>query len=243
MIRINLKDQEDRDASVAISSIRHRKDHQMMARDGEEYAEIIFRKYLQTTERCLIEPLSEEFGDDLGQKITEGDPEVDMEQVGRFLGDTNTVYLAKSGEVLYAAPRLEEVRLNPEGEVVNQREPVDHEANTQDENPVSVTKKAFSKVEFARSFVVSRTVQVRHTDGLTYEWLQKWAKALADKGEVQMIAAGPKGNQPLRFQRNGTPHRAFLEGRIDGDRYKLLMHLSNMPLKRDAGPFSNEFKD
>lgn len=243
MIRINLKDQEGRDASVAVASIRHRKDHQMVAPSGDGHVEITFRKYLQTTEPCLIGALTEQHGDDLGRLIAEEDPEVDMEQVGRFIGDTSTVFLASSGEVLYAAPRLEEVRLNPSGEIVNQREPVDHEANTQDENPVAATKKVFSKIEFARSFLISRTIQVRHTDGLTYEWLQKWARDLADRGEVQLIAAGPKENQPLRFQRNGTPHRAFLEGRVDGDRYKLLMHLSNMPLKRDVGPFSNEFKD
>jgi hypothetical protein len=108
---------------------------------------------------------------------------------------------------------------------------------------VAATKKRFTKLEFVQSYLVARTVQIRHTDGLSYDWLHTWAKKLADKGEVQMLAAGPKSNKPLRFQRNGTPHFAFLEGRVDDGKYKLLMHLSNMPLKRDGGPFSNEFKD
>ena len=239
MHRFNLKDEEGKDASVAISSILHKKDYSMRSPEGDT----VFRKYLQSTELCLFDPLSEEHGADLGQKIMEADPEVDIERVGRFVDETNTVFLAESGEVLYSPPLVEEVRINPAGEVVNTREPVDHESNTQDETPVAATKRKFTKLEFAQSYLVARTVQIRHTDGLSYDWLHKWAKKLADKGEVQMLAAGPKGNKPLRFQRNGTPHFAFLEGRVDDGKYKLLMHLSNMPLKRDGGPFSNEFKD
>ena len=36
---------------------------------------------------------------------------------------------------------------------------------------------------------------------------------------------------PLMFQANGTPYRPFLEGRVDGERFQLLMHLSNLELK------------
>jgi hypothetical protein len=239
MHRFNLKDEEGRDASVAISSILHKKDYSMTSPEGDT----VFRKYLQSTERCLFGPLSEEHGDDLGQKLVEADPEVDIEQVGRFVDETNSVFLADSGEILYSAPRVEEVRINPEGVGVNTREPVDHESNTQDATPVAATKKKYTKLEFVQSFLVARTVQIRHTDGLSYDWLHKWAKTLAEKGEIQMLAAGPKSNKPLIFQRNGTPYRAFLEGRFDDGKYKLLMHLSNMPLKREAGPFSTEFKD
>ena len=239
MYRFNLKDEEGRDASVAISSILHKKDYSKRSPEGET----VFRKYLQSTERCLFDSLSKDYGGDLGQKLVEADPEVDVERVGRFVDETTTVFLADSGEILYAAPRIEEVRINPEGAVVNTREPVDHEANTQDETPVGALKKKFTKLEFAQSFLVARTLHLRHLDGLGYDWLHKWAKALADKGEVQMLAAGPKGNKPIRLQRNGTPHRAFLEGRVDGDKYKMLMHLSNMQLKRETGPFSTEFKD
>ena len=47
-----------------------------------------------------------------------------------------------------------------------------------------------------------------------------------------------KGRDPLVFYTNGSPFRAFLEGRVDGERYQLLLHLSNMELKRprEAAP-------
>jgi hypothetical protein len=46
-----------------------------------------------------------------------------------------------------------------------------------------------------------------------------------------LLGAGLKGNEPLIFQDNGKPYRAFLEGRIEGEGYLLLMHLSNLELK------------
>ena len=45
------------------------------------------------------------------------------------------------------------------------------------------------------------------------------------------LGAGPKGRDPLIFQENGARYQAFLEGRIDGPRYKLLLHLSNLELR------------
>lgn len=36
------------------------------------------------------------------------------------------------------------------------------------------------------------------------------------------------------LQENGSPYRGFLEGRVDGERFALLMHLSHMELKRPA---------
>ena len=51
-------------------------------------------------------------------------------------------------------------------------------------------------------------------------------RLLADPGEWRRA--------PLIFQTNGTPYRAFLEGRVEGERFQLLLHLSNMELKRPA---------
>ena len=45
------------------------------------------------------------------------------------------------------------------------------------------------------------------------------------------VGAGKKGVEPLIFQVNGTPMRGFIEGRTDGIKYKLLLHLSNMEIK------------
>jgi hypothetical protein len=46
-----------------------------------------------------------------------------------------------------------------------------------------------------------------------------------------IVGAGESVKDPLIMQLNGSPYRGFLEGRIDGEKYILLLHLSNMELK------------
>ena len=57
------------------------------------------------------------------------------------------------------------------------------------------------------------------------------ANDLQKKNQLMFVVAGTKGIEPLIFQVNGTPMRGFLEGRTDGKKYKLLLHLSNMEIK------------
>jgi hypothetical protein len=54
-----------------------------------------------------------------------------------------------------------------------------------------------------------------------------------------LVGAGPKGNQPLVLTRGGQQYRGFLEGRTQGEKYCLILHLSNMELKaapKQEGP-------
>jgi hypothetical protein len=73
-----------------------------------------------------------------------------------------------------------------------------------------------------------------HVDGVTYDFLFGMASELAKEGVVMLLGAGPKGVDPLVFQANGRPCRGFLEGRVEGERYQLLIHLSDMELKRPS---------
>ena len=57
------------------------------------------------------------------------------------------------------------------------------------------------------------------------------AKELEDKNSLMLIGAGPKANQPLVLRRGSLPQRGFLEGRTSGDKYLLVLHLSNLELK------------
>jgi len=57
------------------------------------------------------------------------------------------------------------------------------------------------------------------------------AKELAEGGELMLLGGGKSGKQPLVFRRGSTPYRGFLEGRVKGDEYMLLLHLSNAELK------------
>jgi hypothetical protein len=69
------------------------------------------------------------------------------------------------------------------------------------------------------------------------------AKELANENVMVLLAAGAQGKDPIVLQVNGTPYRGFLEGRVEGDKFLLLLHLSNMELKKPAFTNSAEAQD
>ncbi len=193
-----------------------------------------FRRYLSATVEGLHESLTEVHGEDYAQALIEGDPEVDLERVGRTIGDTHVVFLSAEGEVMHAPPEVVELIFSPEGEERERRTPEDVEGNVGSESPVRWTGRRMKRADVVRRFVFRRALQLFHVDGLTYDYLYAMAKELDEADEMVMMGGGGKGKDPLIFQTNGTPYRAFLEGRVDGERFQLLLHLSNMELKRPA---------
>jgi hypothetical protein len=195
---------------------------------------VSFVRYLATTEACRGEALSARLGEDYAQALIDGDPEVDTEHVGRSIGETNTVYLTAAGEFLHSPPSVVEVITLADGSEKERRTPVDIDANIDDEHPVRWTGRKFPIADAVRRFVFRRSLQVMHVDGVTYDFLHAMATELAKDQAVMLVGAGAKGIDPLVFQANGRPCRGFLEGRVDGQRYQLMLHLSDMELKRPA---------
>lgn len=229
MRKIHVTNAGGRNATVSMEGLMQPKG----SRPGLPDRDVSFTRYLACTENGLHERLVAAHGEDYGQALVDGDPEIDMERVGKRVGDTDRIYLSSTGDVLYAAPRVVEVILGPDGSEKGRRAPEDIEANINDEGtPIRWTGRKMPKRDAARRFVFRRTVQVRHVDGVTYDYLFEMAKTLADEDVVMMLGGGKRGRDPLVFQTNGTPYRAFLEGRVDGEKYQLLLHLSNMELKR-----------
>jgi hypothetical protein len=58
------------------------------------------------------------------------------------------------------------------------------------------------------------------------------AKELHDSDSLMFIGGGKRGNEPLVITQGGEEYRGFLEGRIDGEKYILILHLTNMELKK-----------
>ncbi|MAQ14397.1 MAG: hypothetical protein CMN30_06335 [Sandaracinus sp.] len=230
--KLHLTNSGGRDATVLFGSLKPNDSHRM----GLPGAQVEFRRYLATTESGLHENLAAAHGEDYSEALVKGDPEVDIEQVGKRIGSTAQVFLAADGSVLHAAPKWVEIILGPDGEERERRDPEDREGNVNDELPVRWTGRKIPKRDAVRRFVFTRSIQLAHLDGLTYDYLYGIAQELAEADALMMMGAGPKGRDPLVFQTNGTPWRGFLEGRVDGARYMLILHLSNMELKRPAEP-------
>ena len=97
--------------------------------------------------------------------------------------------------------------------------------------PVKLTGKLFPKNEIYNKLVFAKKYQLSHVNGLTFDFLFEIAKELSDKDSLMMLAAGAKSNEPLVFQDGGKSYRGFLEGRVIGATYVLLLHITNLELK------------
>ena len=228
MRKLNLMNKDNRDAKIAISSLKYEKPFEM----GLPNKTLEFRKYLSATEDNLHIKLLTLYGENYAKELIEQDPEIDIEVIGKFISDTDVVYISNKGDLLYSPPKTVELITSPDGQEKERREPKNIPGNVDDELPVRWTGKKMPKSKVAVSFAFKRTIQLKHVDGLTFDYLFDMAKELHDEDVMVLIGAGSKGKDPLIFQANGMPYRGFLEGRVNGKKYQLLLHLSNMELKK-----------
>ena len=64
--------------------------------------------------------------------------------------------------------------------------------------------------------MLSSKYELKHVNGLTFDFLFTIVKDLHDKDSFMMLGGG-KGNEPLVMNENGKPYReAFLEGKVKG---------------------------
>jgi hypothetical protein len=211
-----------------------------MGKDGKA-AE--FKRFVAAGEGKLDSDLFSQFGGEYSKKLIDSDPEIDFDNVGRFIEETQSVLLSAKGEPLFAAPSIVEVVLDPAGNEISRGAPKEV-APTMNENiPLRWTGKKMPKSEVVRKFAFKRTMQLVHNDGVTFDFLFNMAKELANENDMVLLAAGAQGKDPIVLQVNGTPYRGFLEGRVEGDKFLLLLHLSNMELKKPAFTNSAEAQD
>jgi hypothetical protein len=159
----------------------------------------------------------------------ESDPEIDFEVAGRKTGSIDRVLLDSDDRVLYAASEVE-VILDSDGEEIERRQPIDASANIDTEKPLVWTRKMFKRTETVRRFAFTRNYQIRHIDGLTFDFLFDMAKELDISDSLVLIGVGAQGKEPIILERNGLSYRGFLEGRVSDNRYLLILHLSNLEL-------------
>lgn len=197
---------------------------------------VVFRRYLAAGDSGTHDMLKSAHGEDYSQALIDGDPEIDMEVIGKPVERTSSVYLSPEGNVLFAAPRVIEILFGPDGAERERRAPVEVPANVLEAAPLRWGKVRVRRQEAVRRFVFSRSVQLVHVDGLTCEYLHGLARQLDEADELVLIGAGASGREPLIFQVNGMPWRGFLEGRVNGCKYQLLLRLSNLELKGAAKP-------
>jgi hypothetical protein len=166
----------------------------------------------------------------IAQKLIDGDPEIDLEAFGAMLKETSRVFIDPEGKIVHKVKQFEVIR-NPDGSERERRPRKVAQPNIDAETPIKWSGKLMKKQEVYNKFVFANKRQIVHVNGLTYDFLFGMAKELEASKSLMLLGAGPKGNLPLVLTRGGQQYRGFLEGRTDGDKYCLILHLSNMELK------------
>lgn len=230
MPNINLSDKRNRDAVVKAESVSVDEPVRYLGpKGGQTYT----RRILKSTTEHDYETLQEKFGEpeNISQALIDGDPEVDTERFGQFLWNTSKVFINPDEELVFRVKQTEVVR-DTNGKLVTKRDRESDEPNVDSDIPLRWTGKLIPKSQAIRRFVFTAKLQVVHINGLTYDFLYAMAEELHKENSLLLLGAGADGKAPLIFRRGSIPYRAFLEGRITDTRYILLLHLSNMELKR-----------
>ena len=226
---INLSNNKNRDAKVVFKSLSSPAAVYMVAKSGDIVKN---RRLLKGTSKNSVSALLKRYGDtnQVAQAIIEDDPEVDLDLTGKTLNISDRVYIDPDEKVVYKVRKNEKVFL-PNGELKEERTPRYLDANIAIEHAVNWTGKMIPRNKLFNKVVFVRNYQIYHVNGITYDFLFGMAKELAQKDSMMMMAGGVKGDEPLVFNDGGKPYRAFLEGRVDGSKYCLILHLTDLELK------------
>ncbi|UJR81792.1 hypothetical protein [Sandaracinus amylolyticus] len=231
---ISIADAKKRDAQIElVSPARGERVRWVSKGHG---APLKLERLIKSTEKTSFDALVKQVGspEALSKALVEGDPEIDLEQIGRRLGNATRVWVGPEGNVLYAA-RVLQIVSAPDGAEKSRADFVDVEATVGEEQPpILWSGRLMPADQVVRRFALVRKVQLRHVNGLTFDFLHDIAAHLDREQKLLVVGAGPKAALPLIFQTNGSPFRGFLEGRVEGERYKLVLHLSNLEIKRVA---------
>lgn len=229
MGEINLSNSAGRDAVVATESVSLSKQIRWLDKQSRQARSV---RIIKSTTAYDIDSLLDQNGDlpAVSTALIEGDPEIDLENTGRFLTDTSRVYVDKNCGIVRNV-RFMEIVKNADGSIREERPRKMADTNMSSDTPLMWSGVYIPKGTAVRKFVFSAKAQLHHVNGLTFDFLYAMAKELEERDSLMLLGAGPKSNQPLILRRGGTPYRGFLEGRTEGDRYCLLLHFSNLELK------------
>ena len=230
MRKINLSNAKKRDTSLGFEAKPSKPSIMQVLEDGTQKNNI---KVLKSTLKTDIKAIAQQFSDleELSQAIINSDIECDIETTGMMIGTTNKIYANQDNKIVFNV-NLMEVQKDTKGNEVSRKPLVQKDANIAiDSLPIKWTGKAIPKAAAVKKFVFTKHYQIRHVNGLTFDFLYDMAKELSDINSLMFVGAGEKGNEPLLLTSGGTSYRGFLEGRIKDNKYILILHLTNLELK------------
>ena len=242
MIRyLKLVNDKNRDAEITFRSLNPKPKITLVMETGDK---VINKRVIKNTSKSNIKALiakyhekpskvvniDEKLATILADNLINSDPEIDLELSGKFIDNVSRVYVNQDDKPVFKVRKTEKI-FSPEAVLKEERKPKYNECNITGENRVNWTGKLMPKSKVYNKLVFNKKYQLKHINGLTYDFLFDMAKTLAEKDALMMLGGGVSGKEPLVMQDGGKPYRAFLEGRIKEDKYCLILHLTDQELK------------
>jgi|TARA_B110000967_G_C18884723_1_gene563270 hypothetical protein len=233
MIRyIKIEDENKRDAEITFKSVTQKNSVYLALENG---VKPINKKVIKSSKDFTLETLtgkldpSDEELNNFSEKLLNQDIEIDFELFGKFIDKTDRIYTNKNLNPVFNVDLIEKV-FDTEGNLKEERKPTYLNSNISGESILKWTGKYIPKNKLYNKVVLSSKYQIKHVNGLTFDFLYKISKTLNDKDSFMVIGGG-KGNEPLVFNDGGKPYRGFLEGKVNENSYCLILHLSNQEYK------------
>ena len=233
MIRyIKIEDENKRDAEITFKSVTQKNTVYLALENGKKPTN---KKVIKSSRDFTLENLigktepSQEDYDSFSEKLISDDREIDFELFGKFIDKTDRIYTDKNLNPVYNVKLTEKV-FDTDGNLKEERVPNYLYSNISGESILKWTGKYIPKDKLYNKVVLSSKYQIKHINGLTFDFLFNISKTLQDKNSF-MILGGGKGNEPLIFNDGGKPYRGFLEGKVNDNSYCLILHLSNQEYK------------
>lgn len=226
---IHIANEKRRNAEVAFESQVVRRKIRTVLKNGKKKVNV---RILKSTVDMDEESLSRQYGswEEVADALVEKDPELDIEITGKKLTRIRRLWVDKDDRIAYRV-NLFRVLFKPDGSEREQQDINKLPGNINKEFPLKWTGRYFAKEDIVRRFVFTRSYQLRHINGATFDFLYAMAQELAERDALVMVGGGKKGTDPILLTRGGQPYRGFLEGRIKEDRYMLILHLTDIELK------------
>jgi len=233
MIRyIKIEDENKRDAEITFKSVTENNSVYLALENG---VKPINKKVIKSSKDFTLENLigkiepSDEDLNNFSEKLLNVDSEIDFELFGKFIDKTDRIYTDKNLNPVFNVDLAEKV-FDTEGNLKEERKPTYLNSNISGESILRWTGKYIPKNKLYNKVVFSSKYQIKHINGLTFDFLYKISKTLQEKNSF-MVLGGGKGNEPLVFNDGGKPYRGFLEGKVKENTYCLILHLSNQEYK------------
>jgi len=135
--KLHLSNEEDKNTLVGYLSVKPKSPPTMAGPKGKP---VEFTRYLACESKNLHESLKEKHGEEYGQALIEGDPELALEKAGLLIEETQEVFLGADGKMMHAPPGIEEVTYEPAGEEIKRGDAEEVFANVNEELPLVWTK-------------------------------------------------------------------------------------------------------